>query len=150
MVTFTPLQKMKKLSQFLKLTSWKYLAQFSWNLGCGILTVEGISTAKIAWFRISSMKLCIHENCIIVLPVNILTSVVRRFLGRTKHYRVSWWLLNPRVTITLQEEWHQVFLCLNAPPNYQLYTEKQGGHYASFGAMLHSLHSITNVQKTSI
>jgi len=34
--------------------------------------VEGISTAKIVWFHASSMKLCMRENCIIVLPVNIL------------------------------------------------------------------------------
>ena len=32
--------------------------------------MEGISTAKTVWFRASSTKLCMHENCVIVLPVN--------------------------------------------------------------------------------
>ena len=37
---------------------------------------------------------------------------------------------------------------LNMCPNSQLHTEKWGGHYASFVAMFHSLHSVTNVQET--
>jgi len=52
------------------------------NAGCDLveiwnvrycMMVEGISTAKIVWFRTSSTKLCIRENCIFVLPVNIYT-----------------------------------------------------------------------------
>ena len=74
--------KTKKLSQFLKVyISWKRLEQFSWNLECGVLTMESISTAKIVWFRASSMKLRIHENCAIVLPVSILTGMARWVLG---------------------------------------------------------------------
>jgi len=43
--------------------------------------VEGISTEKIVWFCISSTKLHILKNRIIVLPVNILTGAVCRLLG---------------------------------------------------------------------
>ena len=53
------------------------------NLECGVLTVEGISTAKIIRFHRSSMKLRIHENCVIVVPVNILTVWRAGFLGLT-------------------------------------------------------------------
>ena len=35
-------------------------------------------------------------------------------------------------------------------PNNQLHTEKVGGHYALFVAMLHLLQSVTNVQETSL
>ena len=48
---------------------------------CGVLTVEGISTVKIVRFRTSITKLHIRENCIVVLPVNILTGVMHRLLG---------------------------------------------------------------------
>jgi len=43
--------------------------------------VEGISPAKCVWFHTSSTKLCIHENCIIVLPVIILMGVGCQLLG---------------------------------------------------------------------
>ena len=49
-----------------------------WNLEPGVLTVEGIFTTEIIRIFTSSGKLCIRENCIIVLPVNILMP------GRTK------------------------------------------------------------------
>ena len=39
------------------------------NLECGVLLVESISTVKIVSFHKSSTKLCMHENCVIVLPV---------------------------------------------------------------------------------
>ena len=72
MVTFTLCQKegeKKKLSQFLKV----YISETpGMILECGVLTVKGISTAKIIQFRTSSTKLRMHENCVIVLPVNIL------------------------------------------------------------------------------
>jgi len=50
--------------------------------------MEGIYPAKIVWFRISSTKLRIHENCAIVLPVIILTLWRAYFLGRTTNYCV--------------------------------------------------------------
>jgi len=45
---------------------------------CEVLTLEGISTAKIVWFR---TKLRIRENHIVVLPVNILMGVAYQLLG---------------------------------------------------------------------
>jgi len=49
-------KKSKKLRQFWKNISWKCLVRFCYNLECGILTVEGVSTAKIIWFRKSSTR----------------------------------------------------------------------------------------------
>ena len=46
-----------------------------------MLTVEGISSAKIVRLRKSATKVHIRENRIIVLPVNILTGVAHRLLG---------------------------------------------------------------------
>jgi len=43
--------------------------------------LAGISTAKIVWFRQSFTELSMHENYIIVLPVNILTGVMCWLLG---------------------------------------------------------------------
>ena len=70
---------MKKLSQFLEV----HISETPGTiyLKCGVLTVEGISTAKIVQFRKSTTKVHIRENRIIVLPVNILTGVVHRLLG---------------------------------------------------------------------
>jgi len=48
--------------------------------------VEGISTAKIVQFHASSTKLRMRENCIIVLPVNILTGVACWLLGPPLKY----------------------------------------------------------------
>ena len=43
--------------------------------------MEGISTAKIVWFRKSSMNLLMRENCVVVLPFNILTGMAHWLLG---------------------------------------------------------------------
>jgi len=55
--------------------SRKRLARFCYNLECGVLTVEGLSIAKVVRFHTSSTKIHMHENYIIVLPVNILKDV---------------------------------------------------------------------------
>ena len=68
--------------------SQKCLARFCYNLECGVLTVEGTSTAKIIRFCKSSTKVHICENRIIVLPVNILTGVARRLLRPHNRYHV--------------------------------------------------------------
>ena len=60
MVTFTPWWKEEKNEEtkpiFWKFKSQKFLVQFSWNLECGVLTLESIFTAKIFLFCWSSMK----------------------------------------------------------------------------------------------
>jgi len=76
-------QKRKKNEE----TQWsfisqKHLAQFSWHSECEVMTLAGISTAKISWFRWSVMELRIHENHIIVLPVNNSWVWCAGFLGR--------------------------------------------------------------------
>ena len=86
MVTLTPLRKEekkkeKKEKETKLIFGSSCLAHFSWKLECGLLTVEDISTAKIIRFHTSSTKLCMRENYIIVLPVNIFMGVVRRLLG---------------------------------------------------------------------
>ena len=50
-----------------------------WNVG--VLKLEGVSTAKIVLFHQGSTELRRCENCVFVLPVNILTGVARRLLG---------------------------------------------------------------------
>jgi len=90
-------KKTKKLCQFLKVytleTPGAILLQFGiWGTDSG-----GISTAKIVRFRKSSMKVHICENCIIVVPVNILMGVAPASWA-TWHTtvcldRVSWSLL---------------------------------------------------------
>ena len=62
------------------------MRRFMRTVECGVLTVEGISMVKITSFCTSSTKLHIGENCVIVLPVSILTA---GFLGCTTHYCVS-------------------------------------------------------------
>jgi len=55
----------KKSASFSKVNSYqsrKYLTQFSWNLECEVMTLAGISTAKISWFRWSVTELHIREN----------------------------------------------------------------------------------------
>jgi len=89
--TFTPLRKVeekKKNEETKPIFEGSYQVRFSWNLKCEVVTLAGISNAKIVLF------LHIRENCIFVLPVN--NSLVWRagFLGCTTHYRVSWYLGN--------------------------------------------------------
>ena len=43
--------------------------------------LEGVSTAKIVLFHQGSTELQRCENCVFVLPVNILTGVAHRLLG---------------------------------------------------------------------
>jgi len=86
MVTLTPSRKeerkKKKLSQFLEVHISDTPGTIYLKFGIWVLKLEGISTAKIIRFHTSSMKVRIRENRIIVLPVNILTGVVRRLLGQ--------------------------------------------------------------------
>ena len=81
----------KKLSQFLKshISGTREAILLKSNLECGVLKLEGMSTAKIFLFHQGSTELQRCENCVFVLPVNILTGVTRRLLGRMTHYRVS-------------------------------------------------------------
>ena len=80
---------MKKLSQFLEVHISETPGAIYLNLESGVLTLEGISTAKIVRFHTSSTKLCIREYRIIVLPVNILTGLLRRLLaGAARHTTV--------------------------------------------------------------
>ena len=81
-------KKTKKLSQFLK-SHISGTPEARSNLECGVLKLEGVSTAKIILFHQGSTELRRCENCVFFLPVNILTGVARGFLGRTIHYRVS-------------------------------------------------------------
>ena len=93
--------------------SWKFLARFSWNLKCGVLTVEGISTAKIVRFRKSTTKVHIRENRIIVLPINILTGVAHRLLG--PHDTLPCVLIHALMTIiSLLSSWSDtaIVLCI--------------------------------------
>jgi len=55
--------------------------------GCArlVMTLAGMSTAKISWFRWSVTELGIRENRIIVLPVNNSRVWCADFLGRTTH-----------------------------------------------------------------
>ena len=46
-----------------------------------MLKLEEVSTAKIVLFHQGSTELRRCENCVFVLPVNILTGVARRLLG---------------------------------------------------------------------
>ena len=112
-------RKIKKL--FLKVymlvrirNAWCNLVEI-WNLG--VLTMEGISIAKIVKFCRSRMKLCMCENCVIVYPVNIRAySTVWHagFLGCTTHYRVSWYTLNWPITFKLSVHLSNIFLaCSN-------------------------------------
>ena len=55
--------------------------RFRSNLECGVLQLEGMSTAKIVLFHQGSTELWRCENCVFFLPVNILTGVTRRLLG---------------------------------------------------------------------
>ena len=71
----------KKLSQFLKSHISGTLEAIRSNLECGVLTLEGVSTAKIVLFHQGSTELRRCENCVFFLPVNILTGVTRRLLG---------------------------------------------------------------------
>ena len=57
------------------------LKRFRSNLACGVLKLEGVSTAKIVLFNQGSTELRRCENCVFFLPVNILTGVARRLLG---------------------------------------------------------------------
>ena len=57
------------------------LKRFHSNLECGVLKLEGISTAKIVLFYQGSTELRRCENCIFVLPANILTGVAHRLVG---------------------------------------------------------------------
>ena len=74
-------KKTKKLSQFLKSHISELLKRFRSNLKCGVLKVEGVSTAKLVLFHQGSTELRRCENCVFFLPVNILTGVTRRLLG---------------------------------------------------------------------
>ena len=62
--------------------SQKCLVQFIYNLKCVVMMVEGISTAKVIGFCKGITELCIHENSIIVFPVNILMLWCACLLGR--------------------------------------------------------------------
>ena len=75
-------KKLKKLSQFVKLHITGTLEAIRSNLECGVLKLEGVSTAKIVLFHQGSTELWRCKNCIFVLPVNILTGVVRQLLGQ--------------------------------------------------------------------
>ena len=55
--------------------------RFRSNVECGVLKLEGMSTAKFVLFHQGSTELRRCENCVFFLPVNILTGVVRRLLG---------------------------------------------------------------------
>ena len=57
------------------------MKRFRSNLGCRVLKLEGMSTAKIVLFHQGSTELERCENCIFFLPVNILTGVTRWLLG---------------------------------------------------------------------
>ena len=69
--------------------SCEHVKRFRSNLECGVLQLEGISTAKIVLFHQGSTELRRCENCVFFLPVNILTVLRAGFLGRMTHYRVS-------------------------------------------------------------
>ena len=60
-------KKWVNLANFWKFIYQKHLVQFSWNLECGVLILEGISTAEITQFCWSSTKLHISENYITVI-----------------------------------------------------------------------------------
>ena len=51
------------------------------NLECGVLKLEGVSTAKFVLFHQGSTELRRCENCVFLFPANILTGVARRLLG---------------------------------------------------------------------
>ena len=70
-----------KLFQSLIVLGKKALKRFRSNLECGVLKVEGVSTAKIVLFHHGSTELRRCENCVFFLPVNILTGVALRLLG---------------------------------------------------------------------
>jgi len=79
---FHTLTKRRKNEETKAIFEGSYLRNtLSWNLKCGVLMMEGISTAKIVQLCTSSTKLHIRENCVTVLPVNILMGVVRYLLG---------------------------------------------------------------------
>jgi len=105
--TFTPWQKIRKKTQrnsanFRSFISQKRLPQFSWNLECEVMTLAGISTAKIVWFCKSVTELRVHENHIIFLPVNNSRVWHASFLGHTTHYHVSWYMLLSKMTHAVQ------------------------------------------------
>ena len=74
-------KKTKKLSQFLKPHISGTLEAILLKFGMWSLKLEGMSTAKIVLFHQGSTELQRYENCVFVLPVNILTGVVRQLLG---------------------------------------------------------------------
>ena len=51
------------------------------NLECGVLKVEGVSTAKMVLFHQGSTELRRCEICVFFLPINILMGVTRRLIG---------------------------------------------------------------------
>ena len=55
--------------------------RFRSSLECGVLKLEGVSTAKLVLFHEGSTELRRCKNCVFVLPVNIFTGVARRLLG---------------------------------------------------------------------
>ena len=57
------------------------LEAISLNLECAVLKLEEVSTAKIVLFHQGSTELRRCENCVFVLPVNILMGVARGLLG---------------------------------------------------------------------
>ena len=57
------------------------MKRFCSNLECGVLKLEGMFTAKIVLFHQGSIELRRCENCVFVLPVNILMGVARWLLG---------------------------------------------------------------------
>jgi len=77
MTTFVVRRKEKQIQKIQQEKKWrtsvnfqKHLVRFSWNLKYEVRTLASISTAKISWFRWSVTELHMHENCIIVFPVN--------------------------------------------------------------------------------
>ena len=54
-----------------------------------VLTLAGISTAKIVVFHKDSTELGMHKNRVFFLFVNILTVLRAGFFGRTTHCHVS-------------------------------------------------------------
>ena len=77
--SFCKCAKIRKKTK--KLISRECLQRFRSNLECGVLKLEGVSTAKIVLFHQGGTELRRCENCVFFLPVNILTGVARRLLG---------------------------------------------------------------------
>ena len=86
MAVFVSVRKEEEKNEETKLIfgsciSRKRLKRFCSNLVCGVLKLEGVSTAKIVLFHQGSTELRRCENCIFVLPVNIFTGVARWLFG---------------------------------------------------------------------